>query len=125
MMETTSSTDATDYRARLATIAPTTPLLLYAGSCPKCRALARLTVLLSLHTVRKEPLEKPEWQKFYYEEYPQARGYPVLFLDGRPIFGRRVFLAVPRVILTCWVARLRRLAIRSRSAGPDAMGGQR
>jgi hypothetical protein len=79
------------------------PLLLYAGSCPKCAFLSRLVVLLSLNTIHRVPLERPEWEKFYFEDYPQARGYPVLFVEGQPIFGARVFLAVPVLIVKTWL----------------------
>jgi hypothetical protein len=79
------------------------PLLLYAGSCPKCRFLSRCVVLLSFNTIRRVPLERPEWEKFYFVDYPQARGYPVLFIKGRPVFGAYVFLAVPLMIIKTWI----------------------
>jgi len=76
------------------------PLLLFAGSCVKCRFLSRCVELASLGVIRRESLERPEWRKFYYEDFPQARGYPVLFVRGVPIFGFRVFFAVPGVIVS-------------------------
>lgn len=76
------------------------PLLLYAGSCAKCRFLSRCVELASLGAIRRVSLERPEWQKFYYEDFPQAKGYPVLFVKGRPIFGARVFFAVPLVVVS-------------------------
>ena len=79
------------------------PLLLYAESCPKCRFLSRCVVLLSFNTIHRVPLERPEWEKFYWEDYPQARGYPVLFVKGQPIFGARVFGAVPLLLLRTWI----------------------
>jgi hypothetical protein len=82
---------------------PERPLLLYAGSCPKCRFLSRCVVLLSLKTIRRVPLERDEWEKFYYVDYPQARGYPVLFIKGRQVFGAHVFLAVPLLIIKTWI----------------------
>jgi hypothetical protein len=84
------------------------PKLLYAGSCAKCRFLSRLVVILSLGTIERVPLERPEWQKFYYEDYPQARGYPVLFWNGQPRFGPRVFLLTTLVIVASWGWKLRR-----------------
>jgi hypothetical protein len=79
------------------------PLLLYAGSCPKCAFLSRCVVLLSGKTIRRVPLERPEWEKFYFVDYPQARGYPVLFIKGRPVFGARVFVAVPFLLIRTWI----------------------
>ena len=60
-------------------------------------------MLLSFNTIRRVPLERPEWEKFYWEDYPQARGYPVLFITGQPIFGVRVFLAVPLLLVKTWI----------------------
>lgn len=79
-------------------------LLLYAGSCPRCRALARAVGVLSFGTVDLVSLERPEWRKFYYEDFPQAQGFPVLFLHGEPVFGWRVFLYTPRLVLHQWLA---------------------
>jgi hypothetical protein len=89
------------------------PLLLYAGSCQKCRLLSRLVVALSLNNIRRVPLEKPEWRKFYYEDFPQAKGYPVLFLGGRPVFGLRVFMLVPVTVVYGWMMAVNKRFRRS------------
>jgi len=85
------------------------PTLLYAGTCGKCRFLSRLVTLASLGNIRRVPLETPEWRKFYYQDYPQARGYPVLFWKGRPHFGARVFVLTPLVVAASWGCKLRNL----------------
>jgi hypothetical protein len=83
------------------------PMLLYAGSCWKCRLLSRLVVIASLGVIRRVPLEIPAWRKFYYEDYPQAQGYPVLFWNGTPHFGAKVFVLTPLVVVATWGMRLR------------------
>jgi hypothetical protein len=73
-------------------------LLLYAGSCPKCRWMARAIILLSAGQIEGVALDKPEWRRFYDEELPESRGSPVLVRAGIPIWGRRVFP------VTLWLA---------------------
>lgn len=94
------------------------PLLLYAGSCPKCRFLSWLVVALSLGVVRRVPLERPEWKRFYEVDHPEARGYPVLFRRGRPVLGARVFWMVPVVLIETWVG-LVAAALRGRGVAGE------
>jgi hypothetical protein len=103
------------------------PVLLYAGSCPKCRWLSQAVVVASAGTVLRVPMEKPEWEKFYYQDFPQARGHPVLFVEGEPIFGSAVFRAVPVVVARTWVNKIHRLlrpsAALSGAQGASAQSG--
>jgi hypothetical protein len=89
-----------------------TPILLYAGSCPKCRLLSAMIVACSLGRIRRESLDVPAWRRFYAEDLPQAHGYPVLFHRGRIVWGPRVFLATPLVTLQLAVRVISRAVAR-------------
>ena len=82
---------------------PDVPILLYAGSCPKCRFLSRCVVLWSLGRVKRVALEVAQWKQLYYEHLPEAKGFPVLLLEDGPVYGPRVFAIVPLVVLKSWV----------------------
>lgn len=73
-------------------------VLLYAGSCPRCRFLARLILALSAGRMTGVALSEPEWRAFYAHELPESRGSPVLVRNGKPYWGLRVFP------LTLWMA---------------------
>jgi hypothetical protein len=90
------------------------PVVVYAGSCPKCRVLSRLVVLASFGAVVRMPLEAPEWQKLYWEDLPEARGSPVLVVGNRLVYGRRVFPAVASVVARSWAGLPARL-VRGRA----------
>jgi len=78
-------------------------VLLYAGTCSRCRFLSLCIVIWSLGRVKRVPLDVPQWQKLYDEHLPDARGFPVLVLEEGPIYGKRVFLVVPLVVFQSWV----------------------
>lgn len=83
--------DETKERSRRA------PVLLYAGSCAKCRFISSFVGTFSLQSIEQIPLDVAEWDALYRDYFPEARGYPILFYRGRPWFGGRVFLATPLV----------------------------
>lgn len=83
-------------------------ILLYAGACPKCRWMSFVIEKLALGALTRVPLERAEAFDFY-REHPEAHGRPVLLDEGRLTFGWRVLHSVPRLILTVWWRRLRRL----------------
>lgn len=66
-------------------------VLLYAGSCPHCRRMARAILWLSAGHIKGVPLDVPEWRHFYAEELPESRGSPVLVRNGTPRWGPRMF----------------------------------
>jgi hypothetical protein len=66
-------------------------VLLYAGSCPRCRWMARAILWLSAGRIKGVPLDVPEWRQFYERELPESRGSPVLVRNGTPRWGARVF----------------------------------
>ena len=74
------------------------PVLLHAGSCPRCRWLARVILTLSAGAITGIALEDEKWRDFYAFELPQSRGSPVLVLRGTPYWGARVFVMTP------WIA---------------------
>jgi len=78
-------------------------VLFYQGSCSKCRFLAKLVTGMSLSVIKKVPIERKESLKFFFEDHPKARGYPILFINARPFYSGYVFLAVPLAIVMSWV----------------------
>jgi hypothetical protein len=83
-------------------------ILLYAGACPKCRFLSALLVKLAIGSMRRVPMEREEAWHFYFVEHPEAKGLPALVEGERFTYGRRVFFAVPRLILQTWWSALTR-----------------
>lgn len=75
------------------------PTLFFKNTCPPCQWMSRFVVLFSLGVVQRTPIDSTE-AKELYRRYPEHEGQLVLVEHGRVTFGRRVFLAVPRVILT-------------------------
>jgi hypothetical protein len=83
----------------------------YQETCPPCRVLSRLAVLLALGAIRRVPLGSDEAAALH-EEHPEWRGQ-LLMLDGETVhLGPRVFRAVPLTILSVFVDLLRRPFIR-------------
>ena len=66
-------------------------VLLYAGTCPRCRVMARMAILLSCGRIEGMPMNVAEWRAFYDRELPASRGHPVLFDRGVAIWGPRIF----------------------------------
>ncbi|WP_299222380.1 hypothetical protein [uncultured Aquimarina sp.] len=81
-------------------------LIYYQGYCGKCKILSKLVVLLSFNFVKRIPLEVDDSIKLFFEDYPKAKGYPILFLGARPIYNYWVFPAVPFAIMLSWVYRI-------------------
>lgn len=98
--------------------APARPTLFFKRGCPPCRCMSALVVLLSLGLVTRVPIDSDEARELY-RRYPHQEGQLVLLERRRVTFGRRVFLAVPRVLLTSPVV-LARLALRGRAGDPGA-----
>lgn len=84
------------------------PVLLHAGSCPRCRWLARIILALSAGAITGIALDDSEWRDFYAFELPQSRGSPVLVLRGIPYWGPRVFAMTPWLALQGAMVALRR-----------------
>jgi predicted DCC family thiol-disulfide oxidoreductase YuxK len=84
-------------------------VLLYAGACPKCRAVSRILIALSLGTMRRVPMEREEAHAFY-DARPEARGRPALVAGEELTYGWPVVLAVPRLLARVWMQRIRNLA---------------
>ena len=84
-------------------------VLYYQGGCGKCRLISLWVVRFSLNTITRIPLEREDSIKLFFEEYPKAKGYPILFLKRKPIYNYRVFLAVPAAILIGWINFIKRL----------------
>jgi hypothetical protein len=81
------------------------PLLLYRGTCWKCRLLSRLVVLLSLNAIERSPLESARAARAT-ASYPEARGKLLLMTPYGPIVGGRVIPGVMWCVLrTGFVAR--------------------
>lgn len=77
---------------------PSRPTLFYKGTCGPCRWMSLLAVLFSLGLIRRNPIDSAE-AKALYARYPEHEGQLVLLEANRVTFGRRVFAAVPRVVL--------------------------
>ena len=66
-------------------------------------------VIFSLNTIKRIPLERDESIQLFFEDYPKARGNPILFIRKRPIYGYWVFAGVPLAVVYCWLERFARL----------------
>ena len=84
-------------------------VLYYQGYCRKCQILSKLVVLMSFNFIKRIPLEKDDSIKLFFEDYPKAQGYPILFLGQQPVYNYWVFPAVPGAIVLAWFYALRRL----------------
>jgi len=73
-------------------------VLLYRGSCARCRVLSRLAVLLTLGTLRRVPLDSDEADRLR-QLYPVTRGKLALIDGRRVVHGARVVVEAPRWML--------------------------
>jgi hypothetical protein len=83
-------------------------VLYYQGGCRKCQIISLWVVRFSLNTITRIPLEREDSIKLFFEEYPKAKGYPILFLKGKPIYNYWVFLGVPIAVLIGWIDFVKR-----------------
>jgi predicted DCC family thiol-disulfide oxidoreductase YuxK len=81
------------------------PVLLYRGTCPRCRVLSRAVVVASGLAVRRIANDTPE-AAAVYAHHGVAAGKLALVHRGRIRVDRRVFAAVWWVIAACWLARI-------------------
>lgn len=79
--------------------APARPRLFFKRTCPPCTWMSRLVVVFSLGLVRRTPIDSDEAAELY-RKHPGHEGQLVLLVGRRVTFGRRVFLSVPRIVLT-------------------------
>lgn len=86
--------------------------LYYQGYCFKCKILSKMVVLMSFNFVKRVPLERDDSIRLFFEEYPKAQGYPILFLGERPIYNYWVFPAVPFAIILSWVYSIQNIVNR-------------
>lgn len=77
-------------------------VLYYQGYCRKCQIISKCVVWFSLYSIKRVPLERKESIQLFFEDYPGAKGYPILFINQRPIYNYWVFPAVPIGIVTGW-----------------------
>jgi hypothetical protein len=82
-------------------------VLLYAGTCFKCRCLSAVVVALSLGRVARVPLDRPQWARLYGGEFARAKGSPILFHSGRAYYGLPLYLLTPVVALASALRALR------------------
>ncbi|MDP9611075.1 hypothetical protein JOF35_003352 [Streptomyces demainii] len=101
---------------------PSGPVLFYKATCPPCRSLSRLAVIVSLGVIRRVPIGSDAGRALY-ARYPGHEGQLILLETRRVTFGRRVFAAVPRVIVTAPFRLLSRC--RSVSRRPARWPGRR
>lgn len=85
---------------------PDKPILLYRGTCAKCRLISRLVVGLSLGLVRRVPVLSPEARDLY-DAYFIKSGKLALVGKGRMFTDARAVLEIVPMVL---------LAIRSKLA---------
>lgn len=83
-------------------------ILLYRGTCPKCRFLSRLAVALSAGTLRRIPIDS-DAATALYRRIPQSDGRLALFSASGVTTGWRVVPAGVRVLLSAWRSALHRL----------------
>jgi hypothetical protein len=67
--------------------------------------LSKIVVLMSFNFIKRVPLEKDDSIKLFFEDYPKAQGYPILFLGSKPVYNYWVFPAVPFAIVLSWFYR--------------------
>lgn len=75
-----------------------TPRLFYKDSCPPCRWMSKLAVVLSCGTIRRIAISSIE-ARALYAIYPQHAGQLLLIEGSRLTAGRLVFAAVPATIV--------------------------
>ncbi|RKH56652.1 hypothetical protein [Corallococcus llansteffanensis] len=94
------------------------PVLLYRGSCPKCRLLSRLAVLAALGSLRRIPIGSDE-ADLLYRRHPGTEGQLALFHGDRLATGPGVIPRALLLFLRIWTGRLVSLARPSRSHGNE------
>ncbi len=77
-------------------------VLYYNERCRKCRDISKFVVFTSFKSIKRIPLSELDNIVEFYEQHPGAKGYPVLFIKEKPIYGGWVFLMVPYAILFGW-----------------------
>ena len=82
------------------------PSLFYKNSCPPCRQLSRVALVLSLGHIRRVPLDSSE-AEVIYAQYPARRGQLMLRHGERVWFGLDVLRAIPMAVLRTWVRAVR------------------
>lgn len=80
------------------------PVLVYRGTCPKCRMLSRLAVLLSAGSLRRVPLDAPE-AELLHSLYPDSQGRIAVFGHGIVAYGGKALSAAFFIMLRS-IARL-------------------
>lgn len=80
-------------------------VLLYRGTCPRCRFLSRAAVVLSGNGIRRIPNDTAEAETLYLR-HGEAQGKLALLRGSRLYVGQRVFAETGRAILWSWVARI-------------------
>ena len=91
-------------------------VLYYQGYCKKCQILSKIVVVMSFNFIKRIPLEVDDSIKLFFEDYPKAKGYPILFMGSKPVYNYWVFAAVPFAIVLSWFYTLRSVILSERSA---------
>ncbi|SDS99174.1 hypothetical protein SAMN05216490_2249 [Mucilaginibacter mallensis] len=91
-------------------------VLYYQGYCKKCQILSKMVVLMSFNFIKRIPLEVDDSIKLFFDDYPKAKGYPILFLGSRPVYNYWVFPAVPFAIVLSWFYTVRSMVLSERAA---------
>jgi hypothetical protein len=91
-------------------------VLYYQGHCAQCRVLSKIVVVMSFYFIKRIPLERDESIKIFYEVFPKAQGYPILFLGSRPVYNYWVFPAVPVAVVLSWYYSLKLLLTPKRAS---------
>lgn len=78
--------------------------------------MSRLAAAFSLGLIRRSPIDSAE-AKALYARHPEHEGQLVLLESNRVTFGRRVFAAVPRVVMTApfWLLGMAAVSRKARS----------
>ena len=81
------------------------PSLFYKNTCPPCRQLSRVALVLSLGHIRRVPLDSAE-AEVIYAEFPDKRGQLMLRHGARVWFGLDVLRAIPMAVVRTWLRAL-------------------
>lgn len=81
------------------------PSLFYKNTCPPCRQLSRVALVLSLGHIRRVPLDSAE-AEVIYAEYRDKRGQLMLRHGARVWFGLDVLRAIPMAVVRTWLRAL-------------------
>lgn len=83
-------------------LAPGRSLLLYRATCPKCRLLSRIVVVLSCASVARAPISSPE-AELVTQMYPHSKGKLALLDRDRIVTGWGVVPAVLSCLIRTWI----------------------